>query len=168
MIVMLSCGVYGVSYTTLRVLFAMQDAHFTLAEEIFYVPTFTVKLLLDAYMITLFVLTFKFFMERKLAAMMKGAHARGFTTFNLFVMYTMMGLIVMRIVGSLYTFIVGIITMTDYYQDPKQQLAYAILDGLVFPIRDFIELMFFTYLFYFQSKRKSDLEAINQRWNEAN
>jgi len=38
----------------------------------------------------------------------------------------------------------------------------------VFPIRDFVEVMFFSYLFYFQSKKESRLTEVNKKWSEIN
>lgn len=63
----------------------------------------------------------------------------------------------MRLLGSIYTFIVGIVSLTSLFQNEQWQISYEILDDLVFPIRDFIEVLFFSYLFYTQSKRKLDL-----------
>jgi hypothetical protein len=72
----------------------------------------------------------------------------------------------MRVLGSVYTFIVGIVSLTDLFQNDKWQLSYEILDDIVFPIRDFVEVLFFSYLFYFQSKKKQQLEKVNERWTE--
>lgn len=38
----------------------------------------------------------------------------------------------------------------------------------MFPIRDFVEVMFFSYLFYFQSKKESRLTEVNKKWSEIN
>jgi len=38
----------------------------------------------------------------------------------------------------------------------------------VFPIRDFVEAMFFCYLFFFQSKKESRLVQVNRKWSEIN
>jgi len=54
----------------------------------------------------------------------------------------------MRLLGSIYTFIVGIVSLTSLFQNEQWQISYEILDDLVFPIRDFIEVLFFSYLFY--------------------
>lgn len=93
--------------------------------------------------------------------MIKGAHSRGFSKFNFFILYSIYFLLFMRILGSVYTFIVGIVSQTPLFNDPKWKLSYEILDDLVFPIRDFIEVLFFSYLFYFQSKRKCVIEEVN-------
>jgi hypothetical protein len=116
----------------------------------------------------MFILLLSFFLRRKEAAMLKGAHAAGFSRFNLFVMYSIYVLLFMRIVGSVYTFIVGIVSLTPFFYNEQWALSYQILDDLVFPIRDFVEVMFFSYLFHFQSKKESRLEQVNRKWSEIN
>ena len=37
----------------------------------------------------------------------------------------------------------------------------------MFPIRDFIEILFFSYLFYLQSKKKRDLAHVNETWRQS-
>jgi hypothetical protein len=71
----------------------------------------------------------------------------------------------MRIAGSLYTFIVGILVLIpSIFNNPSQMLSYVILDDLVFPLRDFIETLMFSYLFYYQSNKRKNLAAINEKW----
>lgn len=164
-VVMILSSIYGISYTTLRVMSAGQG-YFNTAQETLYIPTFTLKLFLDFYVMVIFIITLQFFLEKRIAAFKKGAHATGFSKFNLFVLYSIYFLIFMRILGSIYTFIVGIVSMTSLFHDPHWELSYEILDDLVFPVRDFIEVLFFSYLFYFQSKRKLDLQKVNERWTE--
>lgn len=72
----------------------------------------------------------------------------------------------MRVLGSIYTFIVGIVSLTSIFQNKQWEISYEILDDLVFPLRDFMEVLFFSYLFYTQSGRKLDLEKINERWTD--
>lgn len=74
----------------------------------------------------------------------------------------------MRILGSLYTFIVGILVlMPSVFNSPEQMLSYVILDDLVFPFRDFIETLMFSYLFYYQSQRRRNLAMINEKWKKS-
>lgn len=167
-IVLILTLIYTVSYTTIRVLVAMKDNHYTTVETAFYIPTFTLKLVLDVYVIGMFILLLAFFLSKKQAAMQKGAHAIGFSKFNFFILYSIYGLLFMRIAGSIYTFIVGIVSLTPLFQDDQWELSYQILDDLVFPIRDFVEILFFSYLFYFESKKKVDLEKVNRKWSEIN
>ena len=71
----------------------------------------------------------------------------------------------MRIIGSVYTFAVGIFTLIpDFFNTPGQLLSYQIADDLVFPIRDFIEVIFFSYLFHYQSKRKGLMRKITEKF----
>jgi hypothetical protein len=46
-------------------------------------------------------------------------------------------------------------------------LSYVILDDLIFPFRDFIETMMFSYLFYYQSNSRKNLAAINRSWTKS-
>lgn len=37
----------------------------------------------------------------------------------------------------------------------------------MFPWRDFCEVLLFSYLFFFQSKRRKDLEDVNSQWTKS-
>jgi hypothetical protein len=75
----------------------------------------------------------------------------------------------MRVLGSIYTFIVGILVLNpDIFNRPAQMLSYVILDDLVFPLRDFVEVLMFSYLFYQQSNRRKNLDIINEKWRKQN
>ena len=119
-------------------------------------------------MFLIFIVLLGFFLNKKAVAMKKGAHSGGFSTFNFFVLYSIYFLLFMRIIGSLYTFIVGIVSMTPLFNDDKWKLSYEILDEIVFPIRDFIEVLFFSYLFYFQSYKRTHLKSVNEMWTQSN
>lgn len=112
---MLATSCYGIAYTTIRVKVAVEDGKFNNLEKGFYIPTFTLKLILDVYCIILFIISFTFFMKKKLEGMRKGA--RGFTRFNFFILYSIYFLLFMRIIGSIYTFIIGIISMTPVFDN---------------------------------------------------
>jgi hypothetical protein len=60
----------------------------------------------------------------------------------------------MRALGSVYTFIVGIATLTNIFQNDIWLFSYELLDDVIFKIRDFVEIAFFMYLFDIQSSRK--------------
>ena len=145
-IVMTVTSLYGVSYTTIRVLY---NEYLTIsgANETLYIITFSVKLLLDIWMITLFIISLRYFLERKKTALKR--EALRLNPYNQFILISIFFLLFMRIAGSLYTFIVGIISLTPVFNTPAQLLSYQILDDLVFPIRDFIEVIFFSYLFHY-------------------
>ena len=75
----------------------------------------------------------------------------------------------MRILGSVYTFIVGVLVLIpQIFNTTQQMLSYVILDDLVFPIRDFIEILMFSYMFYQQSNKRKNLDAINDKWRKNN
>ena len=57
--------------------------------------------------------------------------------------------------------------MTPLYDNQKQKLSYLVLDDIVFPVRDFIEALFFSYLFFFQIRKKRNLEIINEEWKKS-
>ncbi len=110
----------------------------------------------------MFVHLLSYFISKKLQVLRKGAHVRGgFSSFNVFILYSIYAMVFMRVLGALYTFIVGVVSLTTLFQNARWELSYEILDELVFPARDFCEVMLFSYLFFFQSKRKQDLEDVN-------
>ena len=90
------------------------------------------------------------------------------TPFNKFILASIIFLFFMRIAGAVYTFLVGILVLTPLFNTPAQMLSYVILDDLVFPIRDFFEVLLFSYLFFYQSKKKMNLDKINECWKMRN
>ena len=75
----------------------------------------------------------------------------------------------MRILGSIYTFIVGILVLIpEVFNTPSQMLSYVILDDLVFPLRDFVEILMFSYMFFQQSNKRKNLDIINEKWRKSN
>ena len=101
--------IYGVSYSTIRTVYSVDRKFVSTAEEVAYVITFTIKLFLDIYVILLFSSVFTFFLQRRKQALSK--EALRFTPLNMIVLYTIIFLYFMRIAGSLYTFIVGILVL---------------------------------------------------------
>ena len=78
-------------------------------------------------------------------------------------------LLIMRILGSIYTFIVGILVLIpEVFNTPSQMLSYVILDDLVFPLRDFVEILMFSYMFFQQSNKRKNLDIINEKWRKNN
>jgi hypothetical protein len=73
------------------------------------------------------------------------------TSFNRFILLSIEVFIFMRAFGSLYTFIVGVASLTPLFKDPVWLISYEILDDIVFTVRDFLEALYFAYLFYHQS-----------------
>jgi hypothetical protein len=73
----------------------------------------------------------------------------------------------MRLCGSIYTFIVGILVLLpSVFDNDAQRLSYAVLDNIVFPLRDWVEVMMLSYMFYVQSGRKIQIEKVNQKWRD--
>lgn len=80
-------------------------------EKALYVVTFTVKPALDAFVIMMFARLFKYLHKRKLRAL--NEHGVKFTKFNRLILNTIYALAFMRAIGSAYTFICGVASMTD-------------------------------------------------------
>ena len=64
--------IYGITYTTIRVIFANQN-YFTTVETAIYIPTFTTKLILDGYVAVIFIVNLKFFLDKKRSSLKKEA-----------------------------------------------------------------------------------------------
>jgi hypothetical protein len=132
-----------------------------------YIITFTTKLLIDIYVFLIFIRALAYFLRRKRAALKR--EALMFTPHHQLVLYVIFFLLFMRILGSVYTFIVGVLVLIpSVFNSAAQMLSYVILDDLVFPLRDFIEVMMFSYMFYQQSNNrgKKNLDIINERWRK--
>jgi hypothetical protein len=139
--------IYGISYSTIRTIYAIDKKFVSAAEEVAYVITFTTKLMLDLFVIFLFMQTFSFFLQKRYQTLKK--EALKMSPMNYMILYIIFFLFFMRIAGSLYTFIVGILVlMPSVFNSPSQMMSYVILDDLVFPLRDFIETLMFSYMFY--------------------
>ena len=134
-----------------------------------YIITFTTKLLLDTYVFLIFSRALAYFLRRKRAALQREALV--FTPHHQLVLYLIFFLLFMRILGSVYTFIVGVLVLIpSVFNSAPQMLSYVILDDLVFPLRDFLEVMMLSYMFYQQSNNrgKKNLDIINERWRKNN
>lgn len=155
---------YGICYSTIRTVFSVDRQFVSTTEEVAYVITFTTKLFLDFYVIVLFSTVFSFFFQRRKQALSR--EALRMTPLNQLVLVTIFFLYFMRVAGSLYTFIVGILVLIpSVFNSPAQMLSYVILDDLVFPLRDFIETIMFSYMFYYQSNKRKNLAKINEKWH---
>lgn len=96
-------------------LVAVHDGAFTPVQRGFYIVTFTVKVILDGLVIGMFVHLFSYFIFKKRQALQKGT--RGFSAFNVFMLYAIYAMVFMRVLGALYTFIVGIVSLTPLFQN---------------------------------------------------
>jgi hypothetical protein len=101
--------IYGISYSTIRTVFSVDRQFVSTTEEVAYVITFTTKLILDIYVIILFSTVLSFFYQRRKQALSR--EALRMTPLNQLVLVTIFFLYFMRIAGSLYTFIVGILVL---------------------------------------------------------
>lgn len=118
-------------------------------ETFVYIPIFSIKLILDFFAISIFYICFKFFYRQKLKALSK--YKEKLTAFNLFIIVTVAILYGLRILDSMYDFAVGIVSITL----TRKVLDTVFLIGeVVVHLRDFVEVIMFSYLFYFQSQRK--------------
>lgn len=64
-IVLILTLIYSVSYSTIRVLVAMKNNQFSPIETAIYIPTFSLKLILDLYVIGMFVVLLAYFQRRR-------------------------------------------------------------------------------------------------------
>lgn len=126
-----------------------EDIGIGMLEGFLYIPVFSIKLILDFVAIAIFFICFKFFYRQKLKALNK--YREKLSCYNRFIIVTVALLYVMRIVDSIYDFAVGIVSIT---------LTRKVLDNvfmvgeIVVHLENFVEVIMFSYLFYFQSQRK--------------
>ena len=150
--VMVTSIIYLISYTTIRTHMAANDDTLTILEEAFYIPTFSIKLVLDSIAIYIFAICLRYFYIQKRSALRKNG-AR-FNYFNYLIISMITLLFILRIIGALYTFAICIISLTDAYKSAFVTEMQFIAGEEIFTIRDFVEVLLFSYLIYFQSKRK--------------
>ena len=71
----------------------------------------------------------------------------------------------MRILGTLFNTQNGITSIFDsVYLKPEYQKYKIIMSDIIFPMRDFLEVIMFSYLFYYQSKKRKNIDKINERY----
>lgn len=146
MIVMGLFGVHGVLYLTTRMI-TETGYDFNLAAKIFFSISLVLKLVLDAYVFFVFTSTFSYFLQRKKSALSR--EALSFSPFNFFIIYSVMFLFFMQILGTLFTISNAIVTLTPAYTTDGYTTYRLIMGDIIFPLRDFIDVLFFSYLFYF-------------------
>lgn len=76
---------------------------------------------------------------------------------------------VLRVYGTLFTATNAVITMTDIYDTRDYTIFRLITVDIFFPVRDFLEALFFAYLFFYQSKVKlcpKSLSKLNSQYFE--
>jgi hypothetical protein len=140
--------VYAAVHTYFRINIDL-DEGISLIESILYIPIFSIKLILDFVAVVIFYICFKFFYRQKLKALSK--YHEKLTRFNRFIIVTVAILYGLRIVGSMYDFAISIVSITF----TRNVLDQVFLVGEVaVHLRDFVEVLMFSYLFFFQSQRK--------------
>ena len=144
-IIMIFTVIYAGVYTYFRIDIDMDEGISTI-EQYLYIPTFSIKLLFDIVALIIFGISFRFFFMKKRAALQK--YSSKFSRFNIFIVVLISLLYTLRIVGIFYDFAVGIVSI---------RLTRRVLDEIfdigevVIHLRDFVEVVMFSYLFYFQS-----------------
>ena len=113
---------------------------------ILFVISITLKLILDGIAFVVFIRSLNFFVARKKQSLKR--EALGFSPFNTFILLSVYFLLFMRILGTVFTFSNAVISLVDLYQDLHYKEYRIIMGDLVFPIRDLVEILFFSYLFY--------------------
>lgn len=108
-------------------------------EAMVYIAIFSLKPFLDFYALYLFGVTFLYLYKKKREALT--SLNKKFTSFNKVMLGSIGLLVFMRAFGSLYTFFIGVTTVTDDLD--HWLVSYEIFDDIVFPLRDFIEALFF-------------------------
>jgi hypothetical protein len=128
-----------------------------------FIVIITVKLLLDGIAYQLFIPAFIFFIKRKQLSLKK--EALGLTPFNRVMICIIGFFILLQFVGTIFTFSNAVISLLDVYHNDSYTLYRVSMGDIVFPIRDFLEVLAFCYLFYFQSgKSKSHLAKVNETY----
>jgi len=139
--------VHSIIYITCRVIIEVQTKY-NLATEIFLVIALVIKLISDFYVFWIFAMVFKFFLKKKKSGLKK--EALSLTPLNLVIIFTVCFMFFMRILGTLFNTQNGIFSIFDSIYNTPEYISYRIIMGdIVFPMRDFLESMMFSYLFYY-------------------
>jgi hypothetical protein len=114
--------------------------------QIFIIVALILKMVSDCCMFYFFIKTFSFFIMKKRQTRQK--EALGLSLLNKFIIASVCVMFFMRILGTLFNTFVGVSTMFDFYHDPGYINFRVLMANIVFPLRDFIEVLFFCYLFF--------------------
>ena len=123
------------------------------------------KLALDCLSFYLFIKAFRFFVARKRSSLKREALA--LSPFNKFILFSIYILLAFRVLGTLFTFSNALISLDDKIYHSHSYSIYRLLMGdIIFPIRDCIEALYFSYLFYFQSTRRpsGNIQRLNEQY----
>ena len=104
------------------------------------------KMISDTCTYYYFIQAFSFFIEKK--SQTKSKEALGLSPLNKFIIVSISIMFVMRVLGTIFNTLVGVSTLFDFYHNPSYIDFRILAANIVFPIRDFIEILFFCYLFF--------------------
>lgn len=102
---------------------------------------------MDGIAYQIFIPAMSFFLRRKKQGLKKEALI--LSPYNYCVLCMIYFFLVLRFWGTIFTFSNAVISLTDFYHDDLYTIFRVINGDLVFPIRDFLEILAFSYLFYF-------------------
>jgi hypothetical protein len=134
-------------YLTIRLISEISDQDLNKAEIDLLIASTALKVLLDGVGFMIFMQSFLYFVNRKASTLKR--EALSFSPFNKFIIASVFFLYVMRIIGTLFTLTNAIISITDLYTTHSYSVYRLLMADIIFPLRDMIEVLFFTYLFYF-------------------
>ena len=150
----------------MRILQEYGQDYGTAGKVVFYSATFT-KVPLDAIAFYVFLTSFLYFLGRKKQSLKR--EALGLSPFNLFIVSSVYLFLVLRVLGTIYSASNSVITMTEIYETHEYTVFRLIIADIFFPVRDFLESLFFAYLFFYQSKVKlcpKSLSKLNSEYFE--
>lgn len=152
-----------VIYLTIRLMSEEGSILGTLEISLLILSIF-LKLALDCIAFYVFISAFRFFTHRKRASLKR--EALPFSPFNRFILASVYALLALRVLGTLFTFTNAIVSLTSSYHDHGYSMYRLFMGDILFPIRDCIEAMYFSYLFYFQSTRRpaANMKRLNEQY----
>lgn len=134
-----------------------------MATKIFLILSLIIKLISDAYVFWVFGQVFKYFLNKKRSSLKK--EALNLSPLNFFIISSVFFMFFMRVLGTLFNTQNGIVSLIDSVYNTNSYIEYRIIMGdIVFPLRDFLEVLMFSYLFFYQSKKKRNLQKVNERY----
>lgn len=144
----------GIAYVGFRT-YMNDGGEFSLVTDIFYIASVAIKGVLDFATLLIFITCFNYFYQRKHAALKR--RNLYFTGMHFFIIYSIYTMVVMRVVSCLIQPTIGILQLTEYRYHATYTNLRSFHNNIFIPIRDLIEVLFFCYLFYFQSGRKQKI-----------
>jgi amino acid transporter len=155
-------GVQGSIYLYLRL--RSESGHsYTGVEWALYIMVISVKVGLDFIAFIIFFMTFRYFLDRKRQS--RRREALKLTPFNKFILSSVYGLMLCQVLGTLFTFSNACIALTESYLTKAYTDYRLIMGDIFFPVRDCVQVLFLSYLFFFQSKNQRDSVSLS-RLNE--